>query len=142
MQPDSPKLLWDAKEAVRRILRFAGGRTIDDDRSDDMLRAAIERQFTILGEALGRLRQVDPMLAARITDLPRAVALRNLLVHAYAEIDDDIVWAWLVGTCPRCWPNWTPSETVAQGTALRRAPATIRRSLAAQGRAEHGESRR
>lgn len=65
-----------------------------------MLRAAIERQFTILGEALGRLRQVDPTLAARLTDLPRAVALRNLLVHAYAEIDDDIVWGVVGGHLP------------------------------------------
>lgn len=30
--------------------------------------------------------------ASRITDLPRAVALRNVLVHGYAEKDDAVVW--------------------------------------------------
>jgi uncharacterized protein with HEPN domain len=97
MQADAAKYLWDAKQAARRILRFAAGRTVDDYRGDELLRSAIERQFTILGEALARLRQLDASLAARITDLPRAVAMRNVLVHAYAEIDDDVVWGVVSG---------------------------------------------
>jgi uncharacterized protein with HEPN domain len=91
MQADAAKYVWDARKAARRILRFAAGRTAADYRGDELLRSAIERQFTILGEALARLRQLDASLAARITDLPRAVAMRNVLVHAYAEIDD-VVW--------------------------------------------------
>ncbi len=97
MRAEADKYLWDAKESARRILRFASGKTLDEYRDDEMLKAAIERQFTILGEALGRLRQLDAALAARITDLPRAVALRNLLVHAYAEIDDEVVWGVVSG---------------------------------------------
>lgn len=97
MRTDTDKYVWDAKEAARRILRFALGKTADDYRSDELLRSAIERQFTILGEALGRLRQIDAAAAARVTDLARAVALRNLLVHAYAEIDDDVVWGVVSG---------------------------------------------
>lgn len=49
------------------------------------------------GEALNRLRQLDAALASRITDLPRAVALRNVLVHAYAETDDGVVWGVVCG---------------------------------------------
>jgi uncharacterized protein with HEPN domain len=97
MRAEAEKYLWDAKESARRIQRFAAGRTLDDYRCDEMLRAAIERQFTILGEALGRLRQLEPEHAARITALPRAVAMRDLLVHAYAEIDDEIVWGVVSG---------------------------------------------
>lgn len=62
-----------------------------------MLRSAVERQFLILGEALGRMRQLDPDLASRITDLHQAVALRNQLAHGYAEIDDVIVWGVVLG---------------------------------------------
>lgn len=54
-----------------------------------------------LGEALGRLRQLDAALGARISDLPRAVALRNLLVHAYADVDDRIVWGVVTGQLAR-----------------------------------------
>ena len=57
----------------------------------------MERQFLILGEALGRVRQLDPNLASRITDLNQAVALRNQLAHGYADIDDAIVWGVIVG---------------------------------------------
>ncbi len=65
-----------------------------------MLRWAIERQFLILGEALGRLRQHAPDMAAKVTGLNQAVALRNLLAHAYADIDDAIVWGVLTGSLP------------------------------------------
>lgn len=56
--------------------------------------------MTIVGEALSRVRQVDPTVAERIVDLPRAVALRNILVHGYADIDDSIVWGVVVGPLP------------------------------------------
>ena len=32
-------------------------------------------------------RRVDPGFAARILDLPRIVAFRNVLIHGYATID-------------------------------------------------------
>ena len=45
-------LLWDARCAAERIIRFTAGRSYDDYLDDDMLRAAVERQFEIIGEAL------------------------------------------------------------------------------------------
>jgi len=52
MPVDATKYLWDAKESAARIARFAQGKSLDDYPADELLRAAIERQFTILGEAL------------------------------------------------------------------------------------------
>lgn len=97
MAPELRKYIWDAKEAASRALRFTAGKTLDDYLGDELLRAAVERQFLILGEALGRLRQLDPSLAARVVDLNQAVALRNQLAHGYAEIDDVVVWGVVVG---------------------------------------------
>lgn len=97
MSPDSRKYLWDATEAAQRILRFASGKTFADYSQDELLRAAIERHFIILGEALSRLRQADAATANQLRDLPRAVALRNLLVHAYADVDEAIVWGVVTG---------------------------------------------
>lgn len=82
MPPDSRKWLWDAAEAAQTILRFSAGKTFEDFRCDELLRAAFERHLIILGEALGKLRQVDPGTAGRLPDMARAVAMRNLLVHA------------------------------------------------------------
>ena len=97
MPPEIRKYIWDAKEAAARALRFTAGKSLDDYLADELLRSAVERQFLILGEALGRVRQLDPNLASFITDLHQAVALRNQLAHGYAEIDDAIVWGVVAG---------------------------------------------
>lgn len=97
MAPELRKYLWDAKEAAARALRFTAGKTLDDYLGDELLRAAVERQFMILGEALGRVRQMDASVAARIANLNQAVALRNLLAHGYANVDDAIVWGVVAG---------------------------------------------
>ena len=92
MQAEAKKFAWDALQAVERITRFSAGKTFADYHGDELLRSAIERQFEIVGEALGKLRQLDPASAATIPDLPRIVAFRNVLVHAYATVDDRLVW--------------------------------------------------
>ncbi|MDQ2804454.1 MAG: DUF86 domain-containing protein [Pseudomonadota bacterium] len=73
-------------------MRFTAGRHYDDYLADDMMRAAVERQFEIVGEAFAGLRQVDANLAATIPDLSRIVAFRNVLIHGYATVDDRLVW--------------------------------------------------
>jgi uncharacterized protein with HEPN domain len=57
-----------------------------------MLRLAVERAFAIIGEALSQLAKVDATLAAQISEHQRIIAFRNILIHAYAEVDNRIVW--------------------------------------------------
>jgi len=93
--------LWDARRAAERITRFTAGRTYDDYLDDDMFRAAVERQFEIIGEAFVGLRRVDPSLAAQLPDLPKVIAFRNVLIHGYATIDHQIVWDTIRDDLPR-----------------------------------------
>lgn len=60
MEPDSAKFLWDALRAVDAVSRMARGADFDKYRADEMLRSAIERQLEFVGEALSRLRRIDP----------------------------------------------------------------------------------
>jgi uncharacterized protein with HEPN domain len=92
MDVDPAKYLWDAMAAAERIARFTAGKSRDHYASDDMLRSAVERQFEIIGEALGLFRRAAPDRAGAIPDVGRIVAFRNVLIHGYAEVDDDLVW--------------------------------------------------
>lgn len=92
MQPDAPALLWAAREAARLILRFIEGRSRQHYQADAMLRSAVERQLQIIGEALNRLSRVDDATAALIPEVERIIAFRDVLVHGYTVIDDELVW--------------------------------------------------
>ncbi len=100
--PDgAAKLLWDARAAAERIARFTADRSFDDYLNDEMMRGAVERQFEIIGEALGSLRRIDAELAAVIPDIGRIIAFRNVLIHGYATIDDALVWGVVEGELPQ-----------------------------------------
>lgn len=92
MHADAAKLLWDAQRALQRIQRFVARKDFAAYRSDELLRSAVERQFEVLGEALNQLSRLDAGMAERVPDLPRIVAFRNILIHGYTSVDDQLVW--------------------------------------------------
>jgi uncharacterized protein with HEPN domain len=57
-----------------------------------LLRQAVERNFEIIGEAVGRLAKLDPLTAAWISDYSQIISIRNILIHGYVLIDDAQVW--------------------------------------------------
>lgn len=92
MEHDPRAWLWDVCEAADRINEFVRGRSLADYLADAMLRAAVERQFEIIGEALNRLSRRSPEIAGRISSLRKAIAMRNALVHGYSEVENEVVW--------------------------------------------------
>lgn len=93
MQPKSPKLLEDIRDAAAFIREAVRGKTLDDYRRERLLRQAIERNFEIIGEAVNRLAQHDSDTAGRISKYRQIVAFRNVLTHGYDLIDDRLVWS-------------------------------------------------
>lgn len=92
MPPEIAKLLYDMKNAADRITRFVAGKTVDDYRSDELLRSGVERQFEIIGEAMSRLIKLDPTTAGKISESRKISGFRNVLIHGYDSIDDAISW--------------------------------------------------
>ena len=92
MRPDTAKWLEDVRSSAAFILGAVEGKGLADYESDALLRAAVERHFEIIGEAMNRLARHDPDTAARIGDHPRIIAFRNVLIHGYDLIDDAEVW--------------------------------------------------
>ena len=100
MRLEAQKYLFDIQQAADRIARFCDGKQFGDYRDDELLRSAVERQFEIMGEALSQLAKHDADLAERIKDHRKIIAFRNILIHAYATVDDRIVWGVVEGDLP------------------------------------------
>jgi uncharacterized protein with HEPN domain len=92
MRRETKKYLLDIQQAAVLASEFVAGRTFGDYLKTAMVRAAVERQCEIIGEALAKLAKVDEPVAARITDYRRIIAFRNILIHGYAEVDHRLVW--------------------------------------------------
>jgi len=100
MRREPRAYLWDVREAADAILEFTRGFHLDDYLADRMLRSAVERQFEIIGEALNQLSKLAPEIAARVPEVSRIVAFRNLLIHGYATVDHPTVWETLQSQIP------------------------------------------
>ena len=94
------KYLYDIQRACELLNDFTASKTLTDYTANAMLRAAVERQFEIIGEALNQMFKRDASLALRISDHRRIIAFRNRLIHGYADIDHEVVWGVLETNLP------------------------------------------
>lgn len=91
--PRSPlAYLADIVEACDTIDLALQGLDLAGYRRDRIVRAAVERQFITIGEAVNALTRAKPALADAISHVSMIVAFRNQLTHDYPSIDDEIVW--------------------------------------------------
>jgi uncharacterized protein with HEPN domain len=86
-----PANLLDMLEASEKVQRFLQNKTFENFLQDDMLRAAVERNIGIIGEAARRisddLKQEHPEIPWR-----QIIAQRNVLIHEYDDIDYKEIW--------------------------------------------------
>jgi uncharacterized protein with HEPN domain len=92
MRPEALKYLYDMQQACGLLASFVAGKTFDEYTANSLLRSGVERQLTIVGEALNRLMKIEPALATAVTDARQIIAFRNILVHGYDIVRNDVVW--------------------------------------------------
>ena len=92
MRREALKRLLDAFEAIASIERFIENCTLDDYLQNELVQAAVERKFEIIGEALKRAFEADPDILNVIPDLHRIVGTRNRIIHVYEAVDQLILW--------------------------------------------------
>jgi uncharacterized protein with HEPN domain/predicted nucleotidyltransferase len=92
MPPRSPRQrLQDILDAILFVERYVAGRSLDDYRRDDMLRAAVERKIEIISEATRRLPDDLTAVHANIPWV-KIRGVGNILRHDYDEVYDEVVW--------------------------------------------------
>lgn len=57
------------------------------------IRSSVEREFTIIGEAVNTNPRQASELAERISHARKIVGFRNQLVHDDVAVKDEVVWA-------------------------------------------------
>lgn len=99
MRKDDEIRLLHMLDAAREATAFARGRTRGDLDNDRQLVLALVKDIEIVGEAA---TQVTESTRQGLPEIPweRIVGMRNRLVHAYFDINLDIVWETVQGDLP------------------------------------------
>jgi uncharacterized protein with HEPN domain len=87
MRRDPRKYLYDMLDRSRfaaELMQDKGCQHLQEDR---VLRSALERELSIVGEALMQLHRVAPHLAERIDSWREIIRFRHVLVHGYEVVD-------------------------------------------------------
>ena len=93
-------LLRDIVEYGETLQRLIVEKTLADYLQDMWLRAAVERCYITIGEAMAQMAKRSPDMAARFTDDQTVVGFRNVMLHYFRAIDNEQVWNHIVKDLP------------------------------------------
>lgn len=92
-------LLEDILESCERILEYTKGLSFEIFRKNYLVVDAVVRNFTIIGEAAGRIPDEFKLKHPEI-EWDRIRGFRNRIVHDYFGIDYQIVWIIIENNIP------------------------------------------
>lgn len=84
-------LLSDIIESIDKIIQYTNDIGFDAFIENDMILDAVNRNFTIIGEAANRL-PVEFRENHHSVDWVNIISFRNRIVHEYFGVDANITW--------------------------------------------------
>lgn len=85
--------LADIIEACDAVVAALHDVDLERYQKERLIRSAVERELMIIGEAVASLARIDAGLASRVSEARLIIGFRNRLVHDYASLDDETVFA-------------------------------------------------
>lgn len=101
---DNDILIQDILECGDKILRYTANMNFDTFSEDEKTVDAVIRNFEIIGEAANRITEAFKNLNEDI-DWHKIRGFRNRIVHDYAGVDLNIVWAIITDFLPSTLNN-------------------------------------
>lgn len=92
MNAEIRKNLFDIQHASEEILAFTAGMDFQAYKASPVTQRAVERDFEIIGEALNRIKRLDEHVLEAVSEHHRIIGFRNILIHGYDMVDEQIVW--------------------------------------------------
>jgi len=102
-------------DAARKAVRLAAGRdrsALDDE--DDPLADALVHLVSVVGEAASKVSSGTCSELGKIP-WPDVIGMRNRLIHAYFDINLDILWATVQDSLPSLIRSLEPAMTENEG---------------------------
>jgi uncharacterized protein with HEPN domain len=84
-------IIEDILECIRKIISYTSGMDYDSFLKDSKTREAVYRNFEVMGEAANRMPD-EFMDKNPEVEWHRIISTRNIIIHSYDEIDDNIIW--------------------------------------------------
>jgi uncharacterized protein with HEPN domain len=84
--------LWDALQAAERIVTYVMEMTFDSYMESAITRSAVERELTVIAEALNRLSEAMAASHPEIS-IGKIVGLRNRIIHEYERVEHHRIFA-------------------------------------------------
>lgn len=100
-------LLQDILDSCNKIIEFTKNHTLESFQKDEIMQLAVIRLFEIVGEASKNL-SVDFKKIHEAIPWKLIVGMRNILVHAYREVNIKRLWTTVNNDVPSLIEYITP----------------------------------
>ncbi len=93
--------LFDIIKAINEIESFFDNKPkrFDEFITDTKTKRAVERNLTIIGEAINRIIKLDN--AINISNSRKIIDTRNRIANGYDTVSDDIIWGIVINHLPK-----------------------------------------
>jgi uncharacterized protein with HEPN domain len=92
MERNTNTYLYEIIQSCQNIKQFTADIDFSTYENNLLVKSAVERQFIIIGEALNRIKNLDQSMCNQIPQVERIIGFRNILVHGYDIVSDQLVW--------------------------------------------------
>ena len=100
MQRSFEAYLWDIQDRGSAIIKFVGSSSEEQYIATELLKAAVERNPGVIGEAVVQIKIHFPDKIGLIDDYQKIIGFPNQLIHNYDDLNHRQIWMVIQNSLP------------------------------------------